>query len=150
MSNSVMDNQRKSNIELLRVVIILGVFVLHYNSKIFGGALNFSKGYPTNHFLLLGFQSVFICAVNIFVIISGYCLCKSENRKNIKVIELVFQVICINLLYYFIRVALGKAQFSLIIFIKALLPCNYFVILYIVLYILHPYINVLFRQISKK
>lgn len=48
---------RKSNIELLRLVLMLLVVLLHFNNETMGGAFVFVRNYPVENFVLHFFKS---------------------------------------------------------------------------------------------
>lgn len=142
-----MKKTRASNIELLRILTICGVVVLHYN-----GYYGFSAAAPdsVNFHILSVLEVLFICAVNLFVLISGYFLCESTQRKAIKVIELVVQVMVMGVVKYLLSILFDTAAFSLTGLIGAAVPNNYFVTFYLALYLLSPYINILVNKLSQK
>lgn len=145
-----MNKERSSNIELLRIIIIIGVIILHINNRAIGGAFNFTEGNVINSTLLYVIESFFICSVNVFIIISGYFLCKSKKRDFWKVISLIFQVIFFKVVVYGINCILNFEIFSFKTLIINCLPTNYFVILYCVLYIISIYFNKVINILSKK
>ena len=49
---------RESNIELLRVLSMMGVIVLHYNNPIFGGGLMYAVPGSVNFYIWLCFKIV--------------------------------------------------------------------------------------------
>ena len=65
---------RNSNIELLRIILMFMVILLHFNNSEMGGAFNYAENKPLNSFILYFLESLSICAVNCFMIISGYFL----------------------------------------------------------------------------
>ncbi len=142
-----MKKTRASNIELLRILTICGVVVLHYN-----GYFGFSAAAPgsVNFHILSVLEVLFICAVNLFVLISGYFLCESTQRKAIKVVELVVQVMVIGVVKYGLSLLFGSTAFSLSGLVGSALPNNYFVTFYLTLYLLSPYLNVLLNKLSQK
>ena len=89
--------ERQSNIELLRILAIMGVIVLHYNNaEMGGGGLGYVAKDSINEWVLRFFESVFICAVDLFVLITGYFMCKSQIsiRKYVKLfLEVQFYMI---------------------------------------------------------
>ena len=82
---------RNSNIELLRIVATVGVIILHYNNIESGKAFLYTENIGINYQLLLMLELLSICAVNIFIIISGFFLCES-NKLSVK-----------NQLYYLLK-----------------------------------------------
>lgn len=145
-----MKQERESNIELLRILTMIGVIILHYNNPIIGGGLSYVLDGSINKEILYILESMFICAVDLFVLISGYFLCKTEKRSMWKPIELIFEVIFFNVIIYIIDCGIGINSLSAKGFLKNLLPANWFVILYCVLYIISPYINLVVNHLSQK
>lgn len=136
---------RSSKFEILRILAIMGVIILHYNAilldYVFEDSINKEMIYFT--------ESMYICSVNMFILITGYFMCKSEKQTLWKPIELWFQVIIFNIVMSLLSMVM-KGGFSLSQLCKALLPTNYFVNLYIVLYIISPYLNCLINILSVK
>lgn len=66
------DNVRQSNIEFLRIVLMFGVIVLHYCNPEIGGGRKFVYPHSLNYYSLNILVSLFVCAVNLFVLISGF------------------------------------------------------------------------------
>lgn len=142
--------ERQSNIELLRILSTIGVIILHYNNREIGGAFLYTQGLSLNHAILVVFESVAVCAVDLFIMISGYFLAKKNERDLLKVIQLIFQVMVFSELIYLVRGILGRGELSIRGILMAAIPNNYFVTLYCVLYVLSPLINFSINRISKK
>lgn len=142
--------KRESGIELLRIILMIGVIILHINSKDIGSALYLVYKYSVSWYLLIFLENIFIYAVDIFIIISGYFLCKSNKRSLIKVIELFLELFFIRLTKYFVMIILGKEIFSISHLLSLFIPNSYFVVLYSVLYIISPYINITINKFNKK
>lgn len=132
---------RLANIELLRLLSMAGVIILHYNNKDIGGGLAYVSAGSLNQLLLFFLESLNICAVNLFMILSGYFLSQNNKRSLGRGLSLVIQVIIFRLSFLFCKAIINKELFSIRSFIHALLPCNYFVILYVVVYLISPLIN---------
>lgn len=141
------DKARQSNIELLRILSICGVVVLHYNGNV---AFNYLIPGTLNFYILYGLEVLFACAVNLFVLLSGYFLSKSGQRRVVRALELIIQVIMIGAVKYVALNLFSGQPMSLRSLVGAMLPNNYFVTLYIVVYLLSPYINVLLDKLSAK
>lgn len=142
--------ERQSNIELLRILAIIGVIVLHYNNPLIGGAITFAREGSVNFYILYVLESFFACGVDLFMIISGYFMCESNKRNIWKSIELIIQVMIFREAIYLVRVALHTTPFSIKSVITALIPSNYFVILYCVVFLISPFINILVEKLSIK
>lgn len=141
---------RQSNIELLRVLCILGVIVLHYNNANMGGGFNYVQQHSANQYLLFLLESAAICAVDLFMLISGYFMVGSYKRSVIKPLQLLVQVMVFSLLRYLAYIALGYTAFSLSALAEILVPANYFAVLYIVTYFVSPYINLVMNRLSRE
>lgn len=144
MSNS---KDRESNIELLRILAMIGVILLHYNNPTIGGGLSFVKFGSINFWFLSFIESLFICAVDLFIIISGFFLASSNKRDIWKPIQLIFQVIVFSVSQYLL-ISIIKSNFSIRGLVNAFIPTNYFVILYIVVFIVSPYLNIVFERLD--
>ena len=94
---------RDSNIELLRIIAALGVIILHYNNPIIGGGYKAVADGSINQFVMTVFEASFICAVNLFVLISGYFMKNSKKRDLLKPVELLAQLLFFELLFYIIK-----------------------------------------------
>ena len=133
--------KRQSNIELLRIISMFGVIILHYNNPQIGGGLLNADG--LNYYILLFLETICIAAVNLFVLIRGSFLSQSSWRTLIKPLELLCQVIIIKELIYVLKVIIGVENFSIINLGTNLIPSNWFVVLYIALYLISPMLNVI-------
>lgn len=148
-----MNNQKKtrdSGIELLRIIVMMGVITLHYNNASIGGGLEFVQTKSVNEIMLYFFESLSIFGVNLFVLLSGYYLCKTQKRDGIKIVDLFIQESVFKIAIYFAEIIQGKAVFSTINLIESAIPNNYFVILYATTYIVSPYINLALKQLNRQ
>ena len=143
-------DMRNFSIELLRIISMIGVMVLHYNNDDIGGGFKYVKDGTVNQLYLYFTENFFVCAVNLFIIISAYFLATTNQRKIIKIVELIIQVIIFNFMFYFFDIIGGINIFSVKGTLGCLLPLNYFVILYSVMYIVSPYINLLMDKLEDK
>ena len=141
---------RQSNIELLRILAIAGVIILHYNNPTMGGGITFVAEGSLNFYILYFLVSIFACAVDLFMVISGYFMCESRERIPWKPIELLMQVMIFREATYLLRIIFRSESFSIKSALAILIPANYFVILYCVVYLLSPYVNVMLERLSEK
>ena len=102
MNNVIVNNCRNSSIELLRIISICGVIVLHYNGYV-GNALDIVSKESLNYYILYFLEGLFVCVVNLFILISGYFSINSQNRKPYKVFNLIVEVIFFNIVFHFFR-----------------------------------------------
>lgn len=143
-----MGNNRNSSIELLRLLLMGGVIILHYVAG--GGQLldNSVKGSGT-YYLIVLMNTICVCAVDVFIIISGYYSCLSNKVSFRKVIQLIIQVIIFQLLFT-IGIPIVKGDsISLSSVVYNIIPKNYYVTLYVSLMLLTPFLNLFIRKISK-
>ncbi len=141
---------RMSNIELLRIFAIMGVIILHYNNSEIGGGIAFAEPKRINLYFLYLFESLSICAVDLFYMISGYFMTNSYERRIKKPMQLLIQVVLFNLLWYLISGIRHSDVITIKGIIGRMIPANYFVIFYCVIWFLSPYINKLMDVISVK
>lgn len=142
--------ERESGIELLRILTMFGVIILHYCNKNMGGALLYVEVGSFNETLLFYLESLCICAVDTFVLISGFFLVLSQKRKIVRPLELIIQVIVFRAIIYIGKTIIGRHPFSIKALVNLMIPNNYFVILYVVLFLLSPYINVVLHKVRIK
>lgn len=140
---------RNSNIELLRIITMCGVIILHLNNSNLGKAFVFTKG-TLNYYALNFLECMCIGAVDVFIIISGLFMYKKNKITIDKPLRLILQVIIFSAGHYLAAVTIGSKEFSTSILTKSLLPINWFVMIYIALYILSPFINVVINNIDRK
>lgn len=130
---------RNSSVELLRIIAACMVVVLHINGVLIKDYAN------ANPFLHL-IQSCCCCAVDLFLIVSGFFLAGNTINYKInwkKIIYLFVLYCCIVISVALFRFVIN--DIDLILFFKLVGSCFpprcYFLVLYIVMYLLSPYIN---------
>ena len=140
--------------DLERVLLIFLVIVLHYNNRDMGGALNaVSSGTGPEVFIRIT-QSLAICAVDAFVISSGYFAARKREvsagididagRITIpwrKAIWLLVTCSFYRTVGYILYVAWITHDFSPRVLIGYMIPNNWFVCLFVTLLLLSPYID---------
>lgn len=142
---------RDSNIELLRIVLILMVITLHYCNSAMGGLL------PNTHVLqnkIIGniAESVSIIAVNVFILITGYYSYNKNSVKLKKIINLWMITILYGLVLTIIGLSIEK-QYSVAIFIDLIVNSvlnQWFVVIYSILYLTIPFLNKLLDNLNRK
>ncbi len=136
-----MKKQRQSNFELLRIISIILIISFHYvyKSNFIITDLN-ANNYMIKIFWLLG-----EVGVNLFVLISGYFMIKGKFNCR-KILLLFGEVIFYNLL----NATLLKITTGTIPILSLIYSPYWFVRMYIILYLLSPYINRLINNISKR
>lgn len=148
--------KRDSGLELFRIITMLLIVAHHYvvNSGLMsaGGPIASSPTSGKSIFLLL-FGAWGKTGINCFVLISGYFMCKSNITLK-KFLKLVLEVEFYRIVICFIFVSTGYVSFSLVSFIKLLLPVtnvsDNFTGCYIAFFLCIPFINKLLHNISEK
>ena len=144
--------ERKSNFELLRIVCILMIIVLHYCNESIGGALSNVAFGTTNYYIINILESLCIVAVNIFILITGYFSCDKKSIRVSKIFKILSMCLCYGIIIYIIVLLIGNIKVnedSLLVLLKTILD-RWFIVIYIILYLLIPYINKLINNISKR
>ena len=142
--------ERQSNIELLRIIAAVGVLILHYNSKRIGGGLLYVPE-GTGRWLALNFlEGVFLCAVDLFMIIAGYFAYPKNSIRIGKLVRLIVAVSLTSMLLYIEGVIVNQVKLIPGEFWLSLIPDNFFVWTYIAVMIFSPFICLLLRKISSK
>lgn len=148
----IMQKERNMSLDLLKICSIIGVIILHYNNTKFGGLL--SNPLTSNKNILIGniMEAITIISPNLFILISGYFLCKDNKIKIRKIVEIVMICIFYGISIFAIAVSFGliKLDLSSIKILLKTICGHWFIDIYIILYILHPFINKLINNLNKK
>ena len=144
-----MKNERKTNIELLRILAMIMIVFSHFYSH---GGFEIVNN-TINRFFLKYISTCGKIGVNIFVFISGYFLVEKNSVSPKKIIKLWIQVFFYSfLIYMIINIGILKS-FSIKGLLKALMPITskfyWFASSYFVMYLLSPYINIIFNRLNK-
>lgn len=142
--------ERSSGIDLLKIFCMFGVIILHYNNRTIGKAFTYTPLYSMRSYALYFLQTMSISAVNVFVLISGYFMCKTSKVDVKKPIRLLIQVIVFRELIYIIKTLNGGDTLRWQIIWQLLFPKSWFAVLYAALYVLAPYINKMLSSLSDK
>lgn len=143
-------NLRDANLDLLRILATLFVIILHYNNTGSGKAFLYTAELGYHYQMLLFLEVCSICAVNIFVLITGYYQSQSNSISLGKPLTLLAELAVFTILRYIAGCALGNEVFSVSTFLACFLPRNWYIVVYIALYLLSPFLNILISVLSKK
>lgn len=141
---------RQSNIELLRIVLMLMILLLHANYFTFGAPSGTDLiERPLLSGLRIYAESLTIVAVNCFVLISGYFGLKLKLRA---IYSLLFQVYFYSISIFIFFSLIGSSVFSLKLMAKAIFPFInlWFVGSYLGLLLFSPMLNVFVENISQQ
>jgi len=145
---------RNSSIELLRIIAMIMIVSCHFATH---GGFSFAGNFLSIprlwwNFIEMGGN----LGVDIFVLISGYFLVASNGKVfNInRILKFWGQVFVYSIVIYFVFCIIGVHDFGLISCIKSIFPITFgswwFASTYFVLYLIHPFINMLLQKLDKK
>ncbi len=146
-----MSKQRNYGIDLLRVVlmilIITGHLFVHTNIR------NEVSTYSSKWLLTWIYQTVIVCAVNCFILITGYFSNVGNHSIKVKRIALLYgQVLFYSVAIYAILVLTGTVSFSFAGFVHSIFPVvsgqYWFFSSYILLMLLMPFLNVMLSHLN--
>ena len=146
---------RNSSLELLRIVAILMIIAFHLAYK---SGFNFSGGSIVVNRLWIQFlgmgESLGYVGNDIFVIISGYFLIKSSRINFTRLLNLWLRILFYSVLFFTLHVMFGQETFSFKDTARAFMPITtrqwWFMTSYFFLYILHPLLNDVIRNLNRE
>ena len=146
-----MSNKRYYNLDVLRILSMIMIVILHYCFHGYHLTNTNSIGYNTKALWII--YTFCYCSVDIFVLISGYFLCKSEFKIK-KIINLWIEVFFYSVIIGIIFFVLKDARFSSVkTYLKCFFPFSskayWFFSIYAILYLISPYINKMINALSK-
>lgn len=146
------DKKRESKFELLKIILILQILTLHYLRRGLEGNIVLVDN--VNYYIIRFIESACIIAVNVFILITGYFMNERKKIKISKVINLLCILFFYNVSIYAIALISKLTTFNLTSLKEFIATCvnggAWFVINYVILYLLIPYINIIINNISKK
>lgn len=146
-----MKEGRCSNFELMRIVSMFFIVLFHMIISTGGNLINNTTG--LTKIILEFICMIIIVHVNSYILVSGYFQHDKKFSIN-KVFSLIvmawfYKVIIAGIIY-----SLNIHDFSALEIIKILSPIefqnNWFLIVYISMYIISPYMNILIEKLSQK
>ena len=140
---------RQSNIELLRIFAALGVVLLHYNNSSLGGGFAFVEDSSINKVILIVFETLFVCVVNIYVLITGYFMKNTVKIDLLKPIKLFSMYLVFETLAYLIKELPKGEPFSFKTLLGYYSPSYWFLFVYIALYLLAPFLSLMWSHMGK-
>ena len=145
---------RNSNLELLRILAMLAIITTHYvvNSGVESLTL---ETFSFNSVLTLIFGGGGKTAINCFVLITGYFMCKSNITAK-KFVKLVAEIMFYEIVIYVIFVATGYEAFSFSGLLNAIIPvsteevASNFTTCFLYFYLLIPFLSKLVNALNEK
>lgn len=144
--------ERKSNLELLRILAMCGIIFIHYTGAELGGAV-INGAFPNfSWFFVHFFNSFFVPLVNCFVLISGYFMISSRSFSLKKPLNILMICVFYGVISYIIALLAGVQPHAGGI-LYALFPYfwgnRWFVETYVMLLLLAPFLNKLLNSLTR-
>ena len=145
-----MDSKRASNFELMRIISMIFIVIGHTLS--WGGITSRTSG--ATQLLIYFIYALIVVHVNSFILLTGYYQYKQEFRVS-KVTNLIILMLSYRFILYTLSIILGWQPFNGIYsYIFNILPISnfsyWFLNIYIILYLLSPFLNKLISCIHKR
>lgn len=147
---------RNSSIEALRIISMIMIVICHYHfmGKHCGSLTPMEDSLFSRIVMFLKCQCG-VVADNIFVLISGYFLVESKEISIKRILKLWEQILFYSIVIYCISSLLSLGDgLSLKTTIAYFLPITsnkyWFASTYLVLYVIHPFLNIIINHINKK
>lgn len=146
-----MKGNRKSNIEILRIISMLCIICFHYVYK--SGYI--VENLSINSFFIKIFWFFGEFGVNIFMLIMGYFMVHGKFSFK-KLICLILEVDFYYLISMYIANKLGISKIEpsvrsyVLLFFPTIINKYWFITAYILVYIISPYLNILIKNMEER
>lgn len=149
---------RSSSIELLKIIAIIFIVISHAMQDNVTGSLKEIIDIncaTTNvqYFIVALLHNLGQIGNVIFIISSAWFLVDSSKVKPNKIIGMVTSCFVISVLFLILGILMGY-EFPLTYMIRNLMPvtfsCNWFVTCYLLLYLVHPLLNIIIRNLTQR
>lgn len=146
-------HERQSNLELLRIIAMFVIVMHHYvvNSGLIQAIYDNPYSFNSLLLLILGWGGK--TAINCYILITGYFMCKKGITIK-KFFKLVCEVEFYKILIFIIFCATGYQNFTLKGFFYSLLPIRSisdgFVSAFLVFYLFIPFLNIFIKAMNEK
>lgn len=146
-----MVRERNYGLDFLRVFSMLLVVIVHVLGQ--GGVLDSATPGSANYWVAWFMESISICCVNCFTLISGYFLFV-KNTKIASIaslwVQTLFYSITLTLLFYFLFPGTSMDKFDVAFSFAPVITKRYWYIsAYIGMYIIRPLLNVIIENTKK-
>ena len=152
MNKAAIAKTRNANMDLLRIVSMLLIVFLH--SIDHSGVLENAENYGTAMYFYVRFTYMLcqVC-VNIYVMLSGYFLVISKFRLK-KLVTLWIETVLYSVVIRMIFMLTGAKPVSIVSLISCFVPIltgrYWFITIYVGMYLMFPFLNVLVRAMDRK
>ena len=151
MKNASINSERLSNLDLIRIVAMLLIILSH--ALTYGGVIENAGLFSFQYYFATVLKGISRLAINLFVLVSGYFLYKSEFKLH-KLILLISPVFFYSVIIYFVLSTTGIIDFSISGVVYSIFPTTlglyWFVTVYVGLLVLSPFLNIALNALTKK
>lgn len=140
---------RKSNFELMRIVSMFMIILWH----IFLYAFDYASININVRYFFDLFKAIMVVHVNSFIILTGYFQCKSTFKMP-KLLKLIDEVWFYKIIIFLIFIAIGLSTANPINVVRTFFPFDldsyWFIRVYLLLYIISPYLNIIINNLNRR
>ena len=144
-----MTNNRESNFELMRIILMFMVLFWHYMiNVVFPHHMT-----STSHLLWNALNFFLIIHINGFVLLTGYFSSRKENIGITKLLKLNNLAYFYKIVFLIIFLVFGLKTFSSLELFRIIQPITlfgqyWFIAIYLLLYLVSPYLNKLLNNLD--
>jgi len=143
--------KRQYGLDLLRILAMLLITAIHYIA--YSGITDLPELTGYNRIFLSCVGGIFVAAVNLFVLITGYF--SYEKKMNVKrLVTLWFHVVLVGILLTVIGALILKQPFGITMIMKTVLPFStmhyWFFTMYVLLMLVSPLLNLLIAHLTER
>ena len=146
-----MEKKRNYGIDLLRILLMFFIIIGHLFTHT--GIREELAVYSDKWIFTWVMQAITMCAVNCFILITGYYMSTAEFSRK-KVFKLWGQVLFFSATIYLLAIIFRATEFSFMGLIHSLFPVfshqYWFFSCYILLYIFSPFLNTMLKNLEEK
>ena len=155
MDQTTEPKKKNANVELLRIITMIMVTMLHALGKS-DLLLPMNDIDSVNGWLAWGLEILSICAVNVFMLISGYFMINSRFKLG-RLFEIILETMFYSLAPLLVFLAFGKVtseDLSIYSLLQYFAPIHmdtyWFITAYVVTYLLSPFLSAGIHSMEKK
>lgn len=141
---------RYFGLDCLRIVSMCMIVIIHIVNKGLDIEVIHTSYDVLNEYIL----ALVLCAVNIFVLVSSFFLLNDNNIKVGKIVRTCMECWTINFVVSAILFFVGNVTFSKEEIIYVIFPIlsrrNWFINVYLLLYVIHPFLNLIIKRLQEK
>lgn len=143
--------KREANFELLRIIAMIMVITIH--ATLGSGIFVATEKYEFNYAFSVFLKSISTVAVNCYILLSGYFLCRSIIRAE-KIFTIYLQTLYYSMFYFLLNLffSLTDEYSTGELLLHSLFPVSiyWFFMSYLMVLILSPFLNIIIQTMNRK